>query len=251
MTTSDIDLSRISALVKDPNFDLDQVMVQLLAFREIVQTAVAETAPALPSFSDAEIEAWDTLERLLDDPKWPDTAREATEEERDWMIRVRAANAVLVSAVKRTQEEIKEAAHIHFDRVAFREGRVVTPEQATPENPATPKNKEGHYVLEDKTSFQVPGHEKTIHRSVASGSVSYGDVVIDGDRLLALYEADEIDRRTYLRYTRQARVLDTEQFRKDGQRNPEVFALLAKITKVSNPTARIIEGKADANGDSS
>src|SRR5690606_31457679 len=70
----------------------------------------------------------------------------------------------------------------------------------------TEADRHGHYVSAAKGEPErvaIPGTEKEWSREYRAGAVS-----IEGHRLLEMYEAGEIDRKTYLAMTRQVRVFD-------------------------------------------
>jgi hypothetical protein len=236
-TGTDIDLTVAQQISLKPGMTLADVMADLFALKDKALIAASGTSDLAmeADLSDIEVASMEELRSLMEEQKFPVTAREATEDERAWMIAVRnAASTVYKMAERIRDKQVKPAAHNHFDRVAEREGLV---------NENTLRTKDGHYVIEDKSSFRVPEEERTIHRIYKRGSASYGQTLISGEKLLELYESGEITRAQYLRWTEATRVLREDRILEDGQKDPEVFAVLAKITTTTSPTVSIQAAK--------
>jgi hypothetical protein len=218
-TGTDIDLTVAQQISLKPGMTLADVMADLFALKDKALIAASGTSDLAmeADLSDIEVASMEELRSLMEEQKFPVTAREATEDERAWMIAVRnAASTVYKMAERIRDKQVKEN---------------------------TLRTKDGHYVIEDKSSFRVPEEERTIHRIYKRGSASYGQTLISGEKLLELYESGEITRAQYLRWTEATRVLREDRILEDGQKDPEVFAVLAKITTTTSPTVSIQAAK--------
>lgn len=132
--------------------------------------------------------------------------------------------------IDRAKKAIRTSAFNHFDRVAEANGLVTD---------TTPKNKDGHYVLEDKTSMAVPGMEKKFTREVSKGSLSFGTSATLADRLREAEDQGLISHADYLKVTKQTRILDEQAFFEAAQADESLFAALAFITQARADTASL------------
>ena len=95
----------------------------------------------------------------------------------------------------------------------------------------TEYDKHGFPVIARKGAPQrsaVPGTNQVFSLEFRAGSPE-----IMEDRLLELYETGQIDRKTYLSFTREVRVFDEERALKAIQDDPELLELLRQITRRS------------------
>jgi hypothetical protein len=119
---------------------------------------------------------------------------------------LREAGAAIASRAK----DIREIVLTHMDVRAEVENRAVPRSVVRGGKtivPATPRDKDGHYLLatpQNPEQVKVPGTGKAYSAEYRNGKVT----VNADDMLLALHEADKISRSEYLAFTREVRVLD-------------------------------------------
>lgn len=129
----------------------------------------------------------------------------------------------LTSDFRARRDAISEAIRNHLDQAAVASGQAYE----------APKDRNGHYVLgapKNPATLPIPGTNRKWSSEYRSGRVT-----VSGDELLRLYEAGEIDRATYLSFTKEVRVLDEEKVYKAVRKQPSLLGVLAKITKRGLP----------------
>lgn len=178
-----------------------------------------------------ETEALDALGSEIAAIKWPTQVRALEPEEIETLTILRTGFIDPAEAlIKRAKESMREAMFNHFDAQAEANGKV---------QPDTPIDAKGHYVLPDSESGRVPGCDSKLVRETRRGSMDFGEAVTLGDRLKALEDAGTIDHKTYLKFTKPARLLDEEAIFAAAKDDPEVYKIVAAITHTSAASASL------------
>lgn len=131
----------------------------------------------------------------------------------------------ILKPLKTRQDAIKETVRHHFDQRGVASGRV---------DDDTEVDSNGHYVFarpQQPDVLPMPGTDKVWSNQYSSGSVS-----IQGEKLLAMYEAEEITRAQYLALTREVRVFDEEKAFASIAKDPSLLGIFKKIIKKGRPS---------------
>lgn len=159
--------------------------------------------------------------------------RQLTGSERAALYEEQQVIGVVLSAMKTRDEAIKETVRHHMDQVALATGQVTKD---------TETDAHGHYVVASKQNperVSIPGTDKEWSREYRAGKTE-----IDGDRLLDLYEAGEIDRKTYLAMTREVRVFDEAKAMAAMEKDPSLLHVFRKLIKRGRPSLSLYVRKA-------
>lgn len=154
----------------------------------------------------------------------PEVVRPLTDVEQKEIGEEALTLEAILNDLKARQEAIKETIRHHLDHTAITSGRVT---------PDTPIDKNGHYVLgelKNPARLPIPGTNREWSSEYRSGKVT-----LSFDELLRLYEVGEIDRATFLAFTKEVRVLDEEKVYKAVRKQPGLLGVLKKITKRGLP----------------
>lgn len=159
--------------------------------------------------------------------------RQLTEAEREALGREQDVIEGIQDTLKVRLGAIKESVRHHMDLVAVVEGKVTKD---------TETDQHGHYVVAAKGQPErvaIPGSDKEWSREYRAGKTE-----IDGDRLRDMYEAGEIDRKTYLAFTREVRVFDENKAFAAMAKDPSLLAVFKKIIRRGRPTLSLYVRKA-------
>lgn len=142
----------------------------------------------------------------------PDSRRELTPEELESLCRERLNIDLVLEPMDKRKKAISTIVRHHMDCEAEAKGIAVPRATTDPATgavivPATPRDKQGHYILASKgKTYQVPGDEDHVFsEQYSSGKTDFGSAT---DKLLDMYEAGEITREEYLGFTREVRAYD-------------------------------------------
>ena len=138
----------------------------------------------------------------------------------------------ILKPLETRREAIKDAIKNHMDRRAEMLG-LVTDE--------TPRDAHGHVVIARKgepEQIQIPGTGKVWSREFRAGKVE-----IDPDELLAMYERGEIDRKTYLSFTREVRVFDEAKAFAAMAKDPGLLKVFRKMIRRGRPSTALFVRK--------
>lgn len=200
---------------------------------KIAVTAVDAPAAPLPKSPALPAEVVQTLTALpglLASVELPDSRRELTTAEREEILDAVVQIKEAAKGLDNSLAELKTAAFNHFDAVALSSRRI---------DPLVPQTKEGWFVLEDKESFDVEGQTQTLTREVRNGSVAMTE-----QDIASLEAEGSIDHVTYLRWTKQIRVVDEDAIMVDLKKSPDLIGTIAKAAKVGSASAALYVRKA-------
>jgi hypothetical protein len=167
--------------------------------------------------------------------------RALTTEEIKALAEERATLKLIVKALTGREAVINENIRTHVDVDHEARGVAVPKDKVSRTNEviveATPRDAAGHYIFakpQNPTRVPIPDSNEEFSLEYKRGS---GQVVIDGDELLALYEEGEVTREEYLAMTREMRVFDQEKASKAAEKNPRVMEILLEISRrqISKP----------------
>lgn len=138
----------------------------------------------------------------------------------------------ILEPLKTRREGIKDAVKNHMD------ARAEKLELVTEE---TQRDVHGHYVVARKGEperVQIPGTTKAWSREFRAGKVE-----IDANALLDMYEAGEIDRKTYLSFTREVREFDEAKAFKAMAKDPSLLKVFRKMIRRGRPSTALFVRK--------
>jgi hypothetical protein len=198
----------------------DKTLSDVLALVLNVEREKSTVTPPLPgdvSLNPEVVQQLRTLAQKLADLVPPERRRELTTgEKEDFTLALEEANDVK-KAVTVAEDKIKQVFQNHADVHAITNGQVDT---------ATATNKEGFYVLEDKTSMAVRGLSKKVIRSTVEP-----DPVLTDEGLQTLERQGLISHKEYLAATRQTREVDETGVWKLIEDRPGLLPHLAAVSK--------------------
>lgn len=198
----------------------DKSLSDILALVLGVEQEKSTVTPPLPDnvkLNPEVIQRLKTLVATLDDLTPPERRRELTRDEKeDFTLALEDVNEVK-KAVTTAEDKIKQVFQNHADVVAITNGKV---------NAATVTNKEGFYVLEDKTSMAVSGLSKKVIRSTVEPNP-----VLTDEALQSLERQGLISHKEYLAATRQVREIDETGVWKLIEDRPGLLPHLAAVAK--------------------
>lgn len=215
-------VGRARLVLKEDNADLKKVATALVADAPEPE-APQPTAPKVVTLNQEVQEAMDRLPGVFGVVQ-PDTVRSLTDGEIVALYIEREAVKKVEDTLKGREEAIKEAIRNHIDCIAVEEDLV---------SDETPVDSKGHFVLSSKGNpfrVSITGTNKAWSSEYREGSVA-----INGGALLDMYEAGEIDRETYLAFTREVRVFDEAKAFAAIVKDPARLEVLARITQKGQP----------------
>lgn len=189
-------------------------------------------APAAVAMTDELREALEMLPKVFGQAQVTEI-RQLTETERRALGEEQRVVEAILKPLEMRAEAIKETVRHHMDQVALAEGKV---------GQDTETDRHGHYVIAAKGEPErvaIPGTDKEWSREYRAGAVS-----IEGHRLLEMYEAGEIDRKTYLAMTRQVRVFDEHKALAAMEKDPGLLPVFRKLIKRGRPVLSLYVRKA-------
>jgi len=214
-------IERAQKLLPGEGVSFEAVLKALVT--EATEDAEVPKAPKAIELSDEAHHALQVLPAVFGSVQ-PTSARMLTEEEQRRIGEEALVLDALASDLKARREAISEAIRNHFDQAAITSGRIT---------PDTPQDKHGHYVLsalKRPERLPIPGTNRAWSSEYRSGRVT-----VSVDELFRLYEEGEIDRATFLAFTKEVRVLDEDKAFKAVRKQPSLLGVLAKITKRGLP----------------
>jgi hypothetical protein len=198
----------------------DKTLGDVLALVLDVEREKSTATPPLPSdvsLNPEVIQRLKTLVNTLEGLVPPERRRELSAgEKEDFTVALEDVNEVK-KAVTVAEDKIKLVFQNHADVVAITTGQVT---------PATPTNKEGFYVLEDKNSMAVKGLSKKVIRTTVEP-----DPVLTDEGLQTLERQGLISHQEYLAATRQTREVDETGVWKLIEDRPGLLPHLASVSK--------------------
>lgn len=126
------------------------------------------------------------------------------------------------------REAIKEIVRNHMDEQARAQGKVTED---------TLVDAKGHLVVaapKQPEQVEIPGTDTVWSREFRKGSVD-----IEPSRLLDMYEAGEIDRKTYLAFTREVRVFDEHKAMAAMAKDPSLLRVFRRLIKRGRPSTAL------------
>jgi hypothetical protein len=176
------------------------------SFKDIVPKKVKAT--------DVQLDALDNLPRLLEELKVPSTRREVTKPEAETVNALRVAAGHLDKLVKAIYDTTREIVLNDGDVRAERLGTV---------DADTPRDKSGHYIVEDDNHFAVVGQDERLGRQPSEPKVA-----ISLDLLLGLVESKKLTPRTFNGVTDEVRVVNDNKLLEAVRKDPKLAPVFAQ-----------------------
>lgn len=141
----------------------------------------------------------------------------------------------ILKALDKREEVINENIRTHVD-VDHEERAIAVPKDKVNRQgdvivKATERDAKGHYIFarpQQPTRVPVPDTNEEFSLEYRKGR---GQVVIDGDELLGMYEDERITRAQYLSMTREMRVFDEEKASKAAEKDEAIMEILVEISR--------------------
>lgn len=198
--------------------NLRKVAAALLDDSPVPEGPKPQPAPVIP-MTDELVHALGILPAVFGKVQ-PTAVRTLSDEESRTLRDERAAIDEILKVLETRKSAIRGIVYNHLDKVAENEGVVSI---------TTERDEAGHYIIarpKNPERAEIPGTTKEWSREYRAGSVT-----IEGARLKELLDAGDIDRATYLAFTREVRVFDEAKAFEAISKDPGLLGVLRKITK--------------------
>jgi len=192
-------------------------VLKLVLNLDAADTTKTPPVPTNVTLNPEVVQTLRTLVQTLVGLDLPTSRRELTQAElEEFTLALQDANEVK-KAVTASEDKLKQVFQNHADVRALADGRVT---------PATPTNKLGYYVLEDKASMAVPGLAKKVQRTITEPNP-----VLTDAGLRDLEQRKLITHEEYLKATRQVREPDEVGVMDLVRKRPGLLPFLAEVSK--------------------
>lgn len=206
--------------------------VSLADLVRTVDAAQAEITPPKPytgplpkkvTVSPTDVVTLSRFATLAESAEWPTERRELTELEKNSLLHLLVAEKTLKALVERVEKSLKPAIFNHLDVQAERTGAA---------NQATPRHKDGYYILDGEVTIEGLGYKAT--RETRAGTVS-----LTAEDLAQLENEGTITHDEFLKLTRQVRVVEEAHLMAQLADNPDLAQKIALATKQGSPTVAL------------
>lgn len=223
---------------------------------QVAETLIAPPAPlhvpstepeAFPAVPETKVLTAEDKQALLDLPKVfgkvnLETRRTLGEAEIKKVYVEQEVLKRIVKVLAGREDNLKEFVRTHVDVDHEERGMAVKADVLSDDGEviveATPRDKSGHYIFAtpgNPTRVNIPGTNKAYSLEYNKGRS--GEVYIDDNALLDLYETGEITREQYLALTRERRVFDERKAEAACAKDEALLEVIARVTRRKGETA--------------